>query len=129
METPLGTGLIVTRVMRMNKKSLARLLYESIELHHNINHYHLNLQNLWTIIPKNGSNTTTMKYQWLGFYQNITFIRIIMCRHEENICCIMINYEHTSRLLYRDLLLQDNGVVTIRTFISILVPHTIIHEM
>ena len=105
MENPVDTGLIGTRVMRTNAISLTSLLDETVELYHNINCSHPNLQILRIITPKNGSNTATMKYKRGGFPPNINSIRIIMCRQEENICCIMINHEHNSRLFHRDLLL------------------------
>ena len=126
METPVDTGLIGTRVMRMNEISLAGLLNESVELHQNINRFHLNLQILIIITPKNGSNITTMKYQRRGSHQKINFIHIIMCRHEENLCYIMINHEHNRRLFPRDILLHNNGTVTIGNLMSIIAPHLII---
>ena len=82
METPVDTGLVGTRFMRPNVISLVSLLGESVELHHNINSSHLNLQILRIITPNNGSNTDTMKYQLGGFSHHITFICILMCRHE-----------------------------------------------
>ena len=121
----MGNGLIGTRIMRKNAILIASLLGESVEPHNNINISHLNLQKFLIIAPKNGSNTATMKYQRGGFPQNITFIRIVMCRREENICYIMINYEHKRRLSHRYLLLQNNGTVTIGTFMRILAPHLI----
>ena len=126
MENPVDTGLISTRVTRKNAISLTSLLDETIELHHNINRSHPNLQNLRIITPKNVRSTATMKYQRGGFSQYINFICIIMCRHEENICYIMINHDHNRQLFHRYLLMRDNGTVTISTFIRILAPHPII---
>ena len=122
----MDTGLIGTRVMEMNSISLTILLDETVELHHNINPYHLSLQFFRIITPKNGSNTATMKYQRGRFSQNITFIHIIMCRHGENISYIVINHNHNRSLFHRYLLLRDNGTVTIGTFMRIIVPYPII---
>ena len=52
-----------------------------------------------------------------------------MCRNEENIYYIMINYKHNRRLFHRYLLLRDNGTVTIGTLMRIIAPHPIIQEM
>ena len=46
IKTPVDNGLIGTRVTSTNALSLASLLDESVELHHNINSSHLNLQML-----------------------------------------------------------------------------------
>ena len=112
--------------MSKNTISLTSLLDETVELRHSINCSHLSLQNFQIITPNNGRNAATMKYQQEGFSQKVTFILINMCRHEENICCVIINNDHNRMLFYRDLLLQDNGTVTIGTFMSIVVPHLII---
>ena len=114
--------------MRTNAISLTSLLYETVELHHNINRTHPNIRILQIITPKNGINTATMKYQRGGFPPNITFIRIIMCRYEKSLCFIMINHEHNKRLFHKYLLLQGNGTVTIVNLMMILAPHRIIQE-
>ena len=67
METPVDTGLIGTIFMRINTISLTSLFDETVELHYNINRSHSNLQNLQTITPKNGINTSNMKFQLGGF--------------------------------------------------------------
>ena len=56
-----------------------------------------------------------MKYQRGISLQKINIIPIIVCRHEENIFCIIINHEDNRRLFNRYLLLRDNGTVTIGT--------------
>ena len=101
MANPMDTALICTRVMRTNEISPTSLLDENVELNHNMNCSHLNIQILRIITPNNGSNTSTMKYQQGRFSQNITLIRIIMCRHEDNVYYIMINHEHNRRLFHR----------------------------
>ena len=78
METSVDTGLIGTIVTRNKKIPLASLLYESVELHPNINSSNLTIKTLRIINPKNDSNTATMKYQQGEFTQRITFISIIM---------------------------------------------------
>ena len=126
MENPVDTGIIGTRVIRKNAISLASLLNESVELHHSINRSHLNLQNFQIITPKNGSNTSTMRYQLGRPPQKINFFRIIICRYEKSLCYIMINNDHNRSLFHRYLLLRDNGTVTIGTFMRIIVPYPII---
>ena len=44
MENPVYTGLIGTRSMKTNAISLTTLLDENVELYHNINRSHLNIQ-------------------------------------------------------------------------------------
>ena len=129
METPIDLGLIGTRVMRTNPITIEDLLDENVEFKHNINRTHLKLQILRIITPKAGSNTATTKYQRGGMSQKISFVRIILCRNEDKLCYIMINHEHNKRLFHRDLLLRDNGVVTIGSFMRLLAPHPITQTM
>ena len=82
MKNTVGTGLVGTTVMKMNKILLARLLDESVALYPNINCSRRNLKILRIITTNNGSSISTIKYQLGGFSQNITFICMIMCRHE-----------------------------------------------
>ena len=70
MENHVYTGLIGTRSMKTNAISLTTLLDENVELYHNINRSHLNIQFL-TINPNNGSNTATMKYQRGGLSKRL----------------------------------------------------------
>ena len=112
--------------MRTNSILIAILLDEIFELRHNINRSHLNLQILRIITPNNGRNTAVLKYHRGGISQKITFISISMCMHEENLCCAMINHEHTRRFFQRDFLLRDNVTVEIGTFMSILASYLII---
>ena len=63
MENPVDTILIGTRVMRTNSISLTGILDETVELHHNIDSSHLDLQFFIIVTPNNGSNTVTTKYQ------------------------------------------------------------------
>ena len=51
METPVNTDIIVTIVMRKDSISLTSFLDETVELHHNINRFDLNLQILLIITP------------------------------------------------------------------------------
>ena len=77
----------------------------------------------------NGRDTDTMKYQQGGFSLNITFICMIMCRHEENICYAMINHDHNKRLFHKYLLLQYNVTVAMGIFVRVVAKHPIIQEM
>ena len=53
MEVPVDTGLIGKIVTRTNSISPTSLLDETVELHHNNNHSHLNFQIFQIIAPKN----------------------------------------------------------------------------
>lgn len=129
METPIDSTLVGTRAMGTHGLSLTDLLDDDIELRVNMNRSHLNVQILRIITPKPGSNSATTRYQRGGQSQKIVYVRIILCRHENKLCYIFINHEQNRRLFHRDLLLRDNGIVTIGTFMRLLAPHPVLQEM
>ena len=129
IETPYDVTLVGKRVTMTTAISLQDLLNENVELNFRMNRCHLLVQILRIITPKAGNNIANTRYQRGNFQQKITFIRILLCRHENELCYIMMTNESNKRIFHRDLVLRDNGVVSIGTFMRILSPHPVQRNM
>lgn len=125
IQMPVDRALLGDLVMSTHEVKVRDLLNEDIEMEVNLNRTHLNLQILRIITPQSGNagNQAMTRYQHrINSQQKITFIRIILCRNDSNLCYIMMTNDMNKRLFHRDLLLRDNGVLTIGSYIRLLAP-------
>ena len=74
-------------------------LYDpDIESRVNINRSHITIQVIRNITPRNGSNSASTRYYQRNVQQQLTFTRIYMCRHKDELCYLMINREQNKRI-------------------------------
>lgn len=130
VQSPIDQNLINTRVMRTEEIRVKDLLNENVEMEMSLNKTHVNLQILRIITPQAGNTGNAMtRYQRGNQQQRINFIRIILCRNNNELCYIMMTSDTNKRLFHRDLMLRDNGTITIGSYIRLLAPHPIERNM
>ena len=125
IQMPVDRSLLGELVMKTQEIYVRDLLDEDVEMEMNLNKSHLNLQIMRIITPQSGNtgNQAMTRYQHrLNSQQRITFIRIILCRNEKQLCYVMMTSEMNKRLYHRDLLLRDNGVLTVGSYFRFLAP-------
>ena len=130
MQSSIDQNLIGTRVMRTEEIKLKELLNENVEMEKSLNKTHVNLQILRIITPQAGNTGNAMtRYHGGNQQQRINFIRIILCRNDKDLCYIMMTSDMNKRLFHRDLMLRDNGTITIGSYLRLLAPHPIERNM
>ena len=130
MQSSIDQNLIGTRVMRTEEIKLKELLNENVEMEKSLNKTHVNLQILRIITPQAGNTGNAMtRYHRGNQQQRINFIRIILCRNDKDLCYIMMTSDMNKRLFHRDLMLRDNGTITIGSYLRLLAPHPIERNM
>jgi hypothetical protein len=130
VQLPIDQNLINTRVMRTEEIRVKDLLNKNVEMEMSLNKTHVNLQILQIITPQAGNMGNAMtRYQRGNQQQRINFIWIILCRNNNELCYIMMTSDTDKRLFHRDLMLRDNGTITIGLYIRLLAPHPIERNM
>ena len=123
-------NLIGTRVMKTNEIKLNSLLNENIESIIDLEDTHLDVQILRIITPNDGkSGNAITRYQRNNQQKQLPYTRTLLCRTGPSLVYIMMSHDMNRRLYHRDLLLRDNGTITVGSFLRILGPHPIIRNM
>eukprot|EP00559_Dactyliosolen_fragilissimus_P002615 CAMPEP_0184868778 /NCGR_PEP_ID=MMETSP0580-20130426/31751_1 /TAXON_ID=1118495 /ORGANISM="Dactyliosolen fragilissimus" /LENGTH=333 /DNA_ID=CAMNT_0027369885 /DNA_START=200 /DNA_END=1198 /DNA_ORIENTATION=- len=109
--------------MNTEEISVQDLMNENVETEMMLDDKHIVVQILRIITPQEGKNGNAMtRYQRSNNTKKITFSRILLCRNNRSLCYIMISNEKNRRLFHRDLLLRDNGTITIGSYLRIIAP-------
>mmetsp|Transcript_16587 Transcript_16587/g.18921 ORF Transcript_16587/g.18921 Transcript_16587/m.18921 type:complete len:375 (+) Transcript_16587:144-1268(+) len=111
--------------------SLARLSEPDIEFEMNMNRIHCDVQIMRIITPQPNQSAHT-RYRSTPGTQQVRFNRIILCRavqEQSTLVYLMITNNTNYRLFHRDLILRDNGVICIGSFLRILCPFPITRSM
>ena len=130
--TYVDLSLVNQRVMAITTNiTLSELLQENLDLTVNMNKRHMDIQILRIITPQPNQNALT-RYQRTNQTHQVRFNRFILCRifREHSILVyVMMSSDVNGRLFHRDLVLRDNGVISIGSFLRILAPHQIDRNM
>ena len=122
-DVPIDRNLIGTYMMNTREIQVHDLLNENVEEEMDLDETHLILQLLRIITPQEGKTGNAMtRYQKNYQKKEVYFQRILLCRNNRQLFYIMITNESNKRLFHRDLLLRDNGVITIGSYLQILAP-------
>lgn len=130
IETPIDQSLIGKYVFNTREIKIQQLLNEEVESELNLGRMHLTIQLLRIITPQQGNTGNAFtRYQRGNAQQKINFIRIFLCRSHGRLCYIMMTNDMNKRIFHRDLMLRDNGTITIGSFFRLLAPYPIERNM
>jgi hypothetical protein len=129
-DLPIDHTLIGKYVLNTREISIQELLHEDVELDINLSRTHLVVQILRIITPQTGNTGNAYtRYQRGNQQQKLNFIRILLCRNGGRLCYLMMTNEMNKRIFHRDLMLRDNGTITIGSYMRILAPYPIERNM
>ena len=107
--------------MKIEEIKIDALMNENIESSVGLDERHIKVQILRIITPNDGKTGNAMVRYQRGLQQKpMTYIRTLLCRSGSTLCFIMISNDMNKRLYHRDLLLRDNGTITVGSFLRIL---------
>ena len=109
--------------MRTEEIQIQHLLNENIDQQKNLRKSHLLVQILRIITLQAGNSGNAMKrYQRIQNQQQITFVRILLCRNGSKLWYIMMKNNCIRRIFNLDLALRDNSMIEIESYLRILEP-------
>ena len=132
---PIDMNLINRRVMRTTEVTVTELMTDKVDETINMNRKHIDVQILRVITPQANQNATTRYQRTNQQNNNVRFTRFILCRvlsersDLSHLIYIRIHHDQNARLFHRNLVLRDNGVITIGSFLRILSPHQVDEHM
>ena len=129
-DVPIDKSLIRSYVFRIREIMLRDLLNEDAEKIFNLFRMYLKVQILRIITPQaeNAGNAFT-RYQRGSQQQRVNFIRILLCRNKSKLCYLMITNDQNKRIFHRDLMLRENGNITVGSFFRVIAPYAVERNM
>ena len=119
-----------TRIMNTTAIKINTLMQEDVESRVDLDEKHIDVQILRIITPQDGKTGNAMtRYQRGNQQKTLTFTRILLCRSGTLLVYLMMSNDMNRRLFHRDLLLRDNGTITVGSYLRILAPHPIERNM
>ena len=117
-------------VWQTQEVTIQDLLNEKVEEEMKLSRCHLTVQIMRIITPQGGqTGNAYTRYQRGAGQQKINFHRILLCRSKSTLCYLMITNDMNKRLFNRDILLRDNGTITVGTYMRVLAPYPITRKM
>ena len=127
---PVDKTLQGTRIMNTTAIKINILMQEDVESRVDLDEKHIDVQILRIITPQDGKTGNAMtRYQRGNQQKTLTFTRILLCRSGTLLVYLMMSNDMNRRLFHRDLLLRDNGTITVGSYLRILAPHPIERNM